>query len=213
MKEFRQHIEEAIVINLKRLPRYASLSYGYSVLVSIGLIFFELCIWPMAFFYDWAAEKWYREDRRVLKDDFISMKEIGHWQDIIPEDQRAQRIILFPGLFRMRFSLFNLLIKGNWAQAHIYLTHYRDILAVKSKGQLFLYLHFIESIHRSIRLTQLWCEREDQERKFLIHRRGFVLIQTIGLEYCLFLDLLAYPLYKKGIGIIVNDIPKIPLPE
>jgi len=213
MGEFRKHIEEAIVVNLKRMPRYALQTWGYSLPISLGLIFFEICIWPVALYYDWKAKKWYRDDLRIMLDDFISMDKINSWNYEYPVDRRPKKFHFKIGLYKMRLELASLLFKHEWDEADNYFNHYRDQLEEKSHYQLYLYKHFLESIHRSLRLTRLWHDRETLPKQLLDYRRGFLLIQTLGLEYCLLLDFWAYPLYKRGIGIIKNDIPHIPVPE
>ena len=226
MREFRKHIEEAIVINFKRLPLYARKTWGYSIPISLGLIFFEFTIWPLAFIYDLGGKKWYRPDRKVLEDDFISMDKIAPWDKNWSPKERAGGIVFNPGLFAMRVQLFKFLFKKNknhksykdsiesWKQADLFLVKYREQLQGIAPYQLYLYKHFLESIHRSLRLSHLWLEDDSESlERFMPYRRGFVLIQTLGLEYCVFLDILAYPLYKRGIGIIKNDVPHIPLPE
>lgn len=213
MNEFRRHIEEAIIINLKRLPCYGSISFGYSIPISLGLIFFELTIWPLALYFDLTAKRWYRSDRKVMVDDFISMDKIGHWNDRLPEADRPRSLWRKPGLYAMRLNLIKLLVQGSWDQADRMLINYRSKLDENAAHQYFLYKHFLESIHRSLRLTRLWDQKDGLGTELIKYRRFFIIIQALGLEYCIFLDILAYPLYKRGIAIIKNDVPHIPLPE
>jgi len=213
MGEFRHHIEEAIVVNLKRLPVYALKTFGYSLPISIGLIFFELCIWPLAIYFDLTSKRWYRSDRKVMVDDFISMEKIGFPDDIFSCTQRPKHLETQLGLYTMRFRLMKLLILGKFKKADTMMTDYRHDLNKRAPYQYFLYKHFLESIHRSLRLTLLWDEKEELGPSLKKYRKSFIIIQTIGLEYCIILDLLAYPLYKRGIGIIKNDIPHIPIPK
>ena len=213
MNEFRVHITDAIKINLNRLPKHARVSHGLSIPISLLLILFEITILPIALYYDLVSRKWYRVGRKVMVDDFISMKEINQWNHKIVDEKRPKKFFLNVGAFRMRASLINLLIQDKWEEADRYLSYYRENLEEKASHQLFLYKHFLESIHRSLRLTVLWNKEQELERKLKLQRRSFILMQALGLDYCLFLDILAYPLYKKGSGIIRNDIPEIPVPE
>ncbi len=189
------------------------MTYGYSLPIGLLLILFEITILPVALYYDWVSRKWYRIDRKVMVDDFISMQEIRPWGHIYPKDERPQYFVMKVGVFRIRASLANLLIKNKWEEADRYFGEYRRNLEEKAPYQLFLYKHFLESIHRSLRLTLLWDQKEELPRALRLQRRSFILIQALGLEYCLFLDYLAYPLYKRGIGLIRNDIPHIPIPK
>ncbi len=211
MREFRAHIEEAIVVNLKRLPCYGLLSFGYSIPISLGLILFEFSIWPVALYFDLTAKRWYRSDRKVMVDDFISMNEIGDWKEEL--SPTPQRISFRTGIYAMRLLLIKELSRGQWDRADQLLVNYRSELDKRASHQYFLYKHFLESIHRSLRLTRLWDQRDGLGTELTKYRRVFIIIQTLGLEYCIFLDILAYPLYKRGIGIIKNDIPHIPVPD
>lgn len=213
MGEFRRHIEEAITVNLKRMPSYALKTFGYSLPISAGLILFEVCIWPLAVYFDFTSKRWYRSDRRIMVDDFISMNKIESWDKVWPQDQRPKAFQRRIGLYAMRRNLIDLLNKGQWQEADHMMTRYRENLDVSAANQYILYKHFLESVHRSLRLTRLWDRKEGLGTQLRLYRKFFVIIQTVGLELCVFLDVLAYPLYKRGIGIIKNDIPHIPVPD
>jgi hypothetical protein len=72
---FEVHVQEAIVLNRRRLWRYAHQSRGRSLPVSLALIASELLILPIARSFDRRAQTWSDAGIPLFDDLFTSMSE------------------------------------------------------------------------------------------------------------------------------------------
>jgi hypothetical protein len=212
---FSEHILDAIRVNLKRLFLYARLSYGLSIPSSLGLIFFEVIILPLAWYYDVFDRRWGEFGLSLLEKDFIDMKEIPNFKDKATDIPNG-KFPLTP-VWKIRAEVSQKLSSKQWHQAFDYLTEKRselDRLGVNKKQPLVV--HFLESIHRATGLTIKSLKdipSKEIERSFLQYRSWFIYWQMVGLESALLLDFIAWPLRKKGLLIFEQDVPKIPIPK
>lgn len=216
MGPFCRHIIDAIAINIYRMFLYARLSYGLSLPVSMGLISFEITIIPLAFYYDLINRvKWKKRGWNLLNEDFIDMKWTPSFLDKATDIPYGEFSYL--PVAKWRSTVINALKQGQWLEAHKQVKAIRESLSLSHKTYPLIH-HFLESVHRCIVLTAIWEieNREGNEREkkeFLSHRCMLVWWQMIGFEGALVLDFLAYPLRKKGLLILEQDVPEIPVPQ
>lgn len=223
MGPFCRHIIDAIAINFVRSFKYAKLSYGFSLPISWGLILFEVSILPLAFYYDlmnrlfWKPQGW-----ALLNEDFIDMKWTPQFQDEVTDIPSGYFSLILVNQCRVHIN--NLLKKSEWQQANKAIKAIREGLE-PSHATYPLVNHFLESVHRCIALTCAWALENDlgeigkseEERKvqqrFLKHRQRLCWWQMVGFEGALILDFLSWPLRKKGLAILAQDVPTIPVPN
>ncbi len=210
---FSEHIIDAIIINTKRLPRYAKLSHGLSIPASVGLILFEVFILPLAWYYDLRETSWRQYQLDILSDDFISMESIPHFKkkatDIPNGDFSLKKVRTW------RQNIHHYQRSNQWHQAYEELQVLRGEL-LKEKAAYPLLYHFLESVHRGNALTIMALERfvaKEVEKKFLRYRTWFLFWQMVGFEGALLLDAMAWPLRRRGLLIFEQDIPSIPVPK
>ncbi len=211
--EFFKHVFDAIIINVKRLPRYAKLTKGKSIIVSLGLISFEVVILPLAIFFDLWSMKWQRLGLPVMKWDFESMDKIEDFPNLIATDI-PERFYSFRELIQLRKNIFLSIKTNKWNRADNFC---EEFLGNYNAGPLAI--HFVESVQRALAVTIACLEKyEWQSRKakesFLFQRKWFVISQAIGFEGAYILDLLARGIRSKGVRILSADVPHISrLPE
>lgn len=211
--EFFGHVFHAIIINLIRLPRYAKMTSGKSILVSLGLISFELVILPLAIFFDLWAMRWRDKGLPVMKWDFESMDKIDPFPNTISTDIPS-RFSTFKALLNLRKDIIKNIKANKWTKADSLCEDY-----LKSFDAGPLVIHFVESVHRAIAVTLVCLEKyewgsEVEKSSFLFQRKCFVISQAVGFEGAYFLDLLAQGMRKKGVMILSADVPHISrLPE
>jgi len=215
---FSLHIVHAILINLVRLPRYALLSRGRSIIVSLGLIAFEVLILPLAFFYDlWAPLKFSKKSPSIMKDDFVSMKLTPLFKTSTTQIPHQDNFAWLT-VKEWRININILLDENQWNKANKELEAIRKNLASEQKGSHFLCRHFLESVHLAVANTINWTkEYEDsveEKKRFLSHRKLFIWWQAVGYEGAQTLDALAFNLHqKRSLPILINDVPPIPVPD
>jgi hypothetical protein len=218
MGPFCLHIVDAICINIHRLFLYAKLTWGKSIPVSVGLILFEVTILPLAFYYDLINRMvWKKKGWNLLNEDFIDMKWTPEFKT-----KRDDTSDIPCGEYRWlpvakwRNEINRNLKQGNWKEAHKGVKALRESLSLSHKTFPLVH-HFLESVHRCIALTTIWKnERKkigQEEESFLLHRRRLVWWQMVGFEGALILDFLSFKMRGKGLLILEQDVPVIPVPK
>ena len=218
MGPFCLHIVDAIGINLYRMVLYARLTWGKSIPVSVGLILFEVTILPLAFYYDLINRLvWKKKGWNLLNEDFIDMK----WTPKF-KSKRDYTSDIPCGEFRWlpvakwRNEINRNLKQGQWEDAHKSVKALRESLSLSHKTFPLIH-HFLESVHRCIALTTIWkndrLEIGQEEEAFLLHRRRLVWWQMVGFEGALMLDFLSFRMRGKGLLILEQDVPVIPVPK
>lgn len=212
---FSEHILDAIKINFKRLFLYAKLSWGLSIFPSLGLILFEIIILPLAWYYDLVEKKWHGLGLSVLSQDFIDMKETPEFKNKATDIPKGEFLFQKVSVWRKEIDHYH---KSNqWTQAYDYLIAKRTKMEREGAHKVLpLLFHFLESVHRANALTINSLPKitsKELKEDLLAHRRWFIFWQMLGFEGAMILDLLAWPLRKKGLLIFEQDVPKIPVPK
>ncbi len=201
---------EAIALNEARAPLYSSLSDGASLAISRRLMVTERALLPVARWFDRRARRWERAGIPVLEEVFMPM-------ETAPSFVARGREIRDPGnppLDRsVRQRVLGRYREGGFEGAALALREAVDALMAEP-GMDCLVRHLLESACRLALLApgQL---RAARERELPSPRRLLALLLRLhlwGLGRARDLDEAARPLQARGIPILAQDLPPIPLP-
>jgi len=209
---FTQHLLEAIVLNSKRAFYYAFKSYFLSVPLSATLIFLEIIVLPFAFYFDIKGRKFNLQKINIVKDDFISMSQVNlHSTTTIYHDRVDSHS--FTCLKDEVQSFLKNYHDKTFETLVIELSRlleYVHVVEKQTSSHFSMTLHIIESVGF---FTQNSIKYEKQSRgETLSLSKNMIRFQLLGLLSALYLDRWAQFYHDKtiGIGIVVNDMPKIP---
>ena len=209
---FEHHLREAIALNRERAPLYDALTGGASRRISFGLIAAEVLLLPMARWYDSAAAPYHQAGIPLLEALFVPMTDVppflahrpcpaGATATPPPAASAARRRV--EGAFR----------EQSFAGAA---TALRAELVLWSAAPEMdaLVRHLLESALRLALLAPGFIARSREHglpspepmltRLLRMHLWGLV---TSSL-----LDRWARPLQQRGVAIISQDVPPIPVP-
>ncbi len=213
---FFVHVAHAILINLMRTPGYALLTFGRSLVVSVGLILFEIAILPLALVFDIWALRWRNRGIPIMEWDFEPMTKIRKFQLTPEATDIPSEVIKWENCSQLRKDLFKHIKINEWQQADFCCVEFLK----KGKGGP-LIIHFVESVGRCIAVTLYLQEKGflksltgSEVKSFYFQRACLTLFQTIGFEGAFVLDRLARAIRRKGVMILSDDVPPITrLPE
>ena len=205
---FVHHLKEAIVINWKRLPRYASISGGKTVPHSMKLIFSEKISLPFAFTIDRLARPYQKAGIPIGDLEFISMEKIPEFSEHFPFSPEPLSAFV-------RVDGKGMAKKMKWALAtHGFAGELRKIEPPRAYHCMLR--HVLESVLRMANLAPLH-EKRAKELGFespLIScaklSRMMLWGHIISLAPSAEMDAKAAPLQAQGIPIIWQDVPHIP---
>lgn len=204
---FKEHLVDAIKINRIKKQKYAKLSQNQSLKISKKLIRNEFLLLPVAKIIDSLAKKYQRQGINVVCDDFVSM-------DVISEEVSLKRPLDYT-YFKIphkkwKSSLNRLYRKGELSVLKERLHSYIKKLNEKPEINC-MYKHILESAYlitsNAIKFDAL--AKEKQTRSPMCLSRFMLKAHLMSLGFAKRLDTRAYPLQKKGIGIICDDVPQI----
>ena len=205
---FVKHINEAIELNIARREVYAEQSKGKSKKISDTLIWLERLTWLSAKWFDWRARFWQEQGIPLMCSEFVSMDltpSLAKAQ-LMREDPRSDLDIkhLAPTLSKgLKNSYENVFETAVDALKEINLEPYYHCMQ----------RHMIESIGRTAKLAPIYekmaFEKGLKSPSSLI--KMFLQMQIWGLKLGKWLDEMAMPLQKQGLGIICQDVPHIAL--
>ncbi len=213
---FREHVKEGRALNHERKDLYAEWAQGHDLksrakLVSNALMSLETVMLPMARIYDYKARK--HEATGLFCDDFIPIADTPEFNTIYAQIPRGSFIKNLAFISTYERDVKRALSSKNWARVREL-----SLIAIDSFPALethCLTRHFIESLGRiaalaprHIRLAQ---ESNLKDPSDLI--ASMIKFHLVGLGYSQKIDSLAAPLQYKGIPIVCNDVPFVPIPE
>lgn len=207
----REHLKDAIRLNKERLDKYANLTNNQSIKVSKSLIRLERLSILITAPLDWKSSRYQREGIPLLCLDFIDMDETPEFSDslIIPSMKYSEvpRLNVKAIKKRLKTSLkvgvqsFIKVIDKEIAS----LEHYPNYNCMAR--------HLFESLGRSAHLIKFY---EDASRrrglkspKKILKRNIRLQIFSLGLFHKL--DRRAASIQERGVPILCNDVPAIPL--
>ena len=205
---FVKHIEEAINLNKERRGLYKQQSGGSSVKISDALIWFERLTLLSARWFDWQAKPWQKKGIPLLCSEFVSMDLTPRFDPIKSPQEEARLSLNIRDLTKsLRSSL------GSNEHDLLGIVS-RSLRGIESEPNYHcMQRHLIESIGRTAKLIPVYEKMalaRGLEKPTPILKQ-FLGLQIWGLKFGRWLDSMARPLQEKGLGIICNDIPFIPM--
>jgi len=209
---FELHLLEAIELNRRRAPRYAELTGGASQSISRSLILSERLLVPIARWYDRRAEPYHAAGIPLLEDAFVSMSETPEFLE------HRDPMPAHPGL-RPRSRSIARSCSDAWRSAGfpgVSAALEREIQTLADEPSYHCMLrHLLES---TLRLAVLAPRHERLSREHGLPSsatisRQLVRLHLWGLGSAIRMDRRAMPLQQRGIAIIAQDVPPIPIPD
>ncbi len=210
-RPIRHHLKEAVKINLDRFSRYSEISDGDSIKISSELIFYERVAPFLTKSLEKKARAYHAHNIGIFHEDMIDMALTpafrGYFSPAeIPGDHISIPMKEFSDKWR------DLLKNEKSDELYQSIVFELDEGLLKDKNQNCLSRHFTESIARSLMLLKKYqkaaVEANLPDPKNLMSE--FIIYQIASLKWTYKLDSRAYPLQKKGIAIICDDVPVIP---
>ncbi|MFK7825927.1 MAG: hypothetical protein AB8G05_17370 [Oligoflexales bacterium] len=205
---FTKHLREAIDLNKDRRELYAQQSGGTSRKVSNTLIWFERLTWVSAKWFDWRAKLWQEQGVPLMCSEFVSMALSPSLSDsLVPHGDPKQSLDTYGLISSLNANLSN-------SYSELLNTVILAIREIESEPHYHcMQRHLLESIGRSAKLAPVYekmsLEKGIKAPTFLIKK--FLRLQIWGIKLGKYLDSMAQPLQKQGLGIICDDVPRIPL--
>ncbi|MBO9541052.1 hypothetical protein J7643_10730 [bacterium] len=214
---FYQHVREAIHSNRERREVYAKASKGASLPLSQKLISLEFLVLPLAAWFDRAAADFNKRGIPVVKGDFVSMS--GVLPPETPPRHRKQAsdadVRLLKGWLDDYQDATQVAIKRRdfkqVAALSVSLLDRVEQLEKKADSHFAMTKHLVESVGFAAAHGVQTHAASHGEADDLVAR--FLKVQAFGLSGAVSMDRDAQRLHARGIGILVNDLPAIPLRE
>jgi hypothetical protein len=206
---FELHLREAIALNRERAPLYARLSEGRSRAISRSLILQERLLLPVARWFDGRAEPYHRAGVPLLGDAFVSMDRTpafaapGHPLPAPPRLRPNGRHLA---------RAVRAALRGEGLPAAERIMR-REIETLSAEPRVSRHAATHARIHPPDRRARPHHERMASDRGLPSPRPISLRILRLhlrGFPAAVRLDRRAEPLQRRGIPIIVNDVPPIP---
>ena len=201
---------DAIALNEARAPLYAVLSGGASVAISRQLILTERALLPVARWFDRRASVWERAGIPILEDVFVPMETAPAFAER-GRTLRGTNDAPLDGAVRSR--VLRRYRDAGFEGAALALCEAIDAFSAEP-GADCLVRHLLESARR-LTVVAPGHIRAARERQMASPRWLLFLLLRLhlwGLAAARKLDLRARPLQERGIPILAQDLPPIPLP-
>ncbi|KAJ3090697.1 hypothetical protein HK102_002919 [Quaeritorhiza haematococci] len=208
-----KHLEEAIALNQQRKPLYSSMTNGLSERVSDFLIQSETIALRNSRAADLAAIPFQKQGINILCDEMIPMERAPAIQskpippkvtELVPARLDGQALA---AEIQAAFAATGFEGVSKVAGKHLH------SLEESAPDYYCMSKHLLESIVRSANYATKHIE--DAKAKGLQATPETISTQMVKTQVeqlpgAALLDALAYPVQKMGVGIICNDVPKIP---
>lgn len=209
---FEAHLDEAIELYEHRKDIYSAISQGKSDTLFFTLITTEKLLKPLARGYDWRANRFNNQGIAIIEADFVSMDNVFEPEKPLPpavaftaEDQSFIKQVM------ESFHPFK--DSQNFIGLAEHAVHTLELIELyEQEKQIYFQMlkHVVESIgFGALHAHQYHCESNGETD---ILANDFLNLQITGLnELIIFLDRKANELHQMGIGVLVNDLPTIPV--
>lgn len=214
MESFRQHLESAIEINETRKPYYAEASQDISLPLSRQLIAWERALLPFAGFMDKQAAPFQARGIPIVAGDFVPMAPLPvaaappRYRKIA-SDQVCAR--LAAQLRQLRRYMSSKVRQGDYlaacSAAAVFL-HDLEGLETQIESHFEMTRHLVDSVAFAALHAPLYLEASHGDTEGLSRR--LIMSQLQSLRRCLHFDQMAQASHAMGVGILVNDLPRIP---
>lgn len=212
---FARHLREAIELNTSRKDDYAARSGGASKSVSRLLVLLERATVVWAWFMDWRAKRWVKKGAPVVHADFVSMAHVPaagrppRWTGKATDAQWEQLDRLLDG---WRDGFVADVDAGRWEPAAG-----RTVSALAEVERLeglwgchlAMTRHTLEQAGWAALNAPVWSRASQGGTDDLA--RTFVKALKWGVVRGPGIDRRAQEAHAAGVGVIVNDVPEIPL--
>ena len=215
-KPFTHHIKEAISINKRRAEYYAGISNHETKGLSKLFTSFEYCLLPVSNIFDKWAQHYWKKGIPVLKNDFVSMKNIpGKAAPLKRTGSLDSQGKKFYKQVLKTYQSNVLKASGKKDFIRVQLESIKALSALRKlehyqNCNLSMSIHFIESIGLAARNADIYGQKFNHESDNFY--RAFIISQTLGIRFFSLIDLKAQKFHCRNIGIITNDLPAIPFP-
>lgn len=212
---FARHLREAIALNEARRDDYARRSDGASRALSRRLVFLERLSLPWARWIDWRAKRWNRRGVMIVAGDFVSMENVLDPATRPPRPGRAtaeQLDAVEARLKTFRRDTGRALDAGRFDEAaRISAALLRELEASEAAWSCSLAMtrHVVEQVGYAALNALAWRAESRGETDGLA--RSFVKGLRLALDSSVEIDRKAQEAHARGVGIIINDVPEIPL--
>lgn len=207
---FEHHIREAIALNRARAPLYAALSNGESRSVSRLLIAAEWLLLPVARWFDRKAAPYHRAGVPLLDVLLVSMGDVPPFGSVTVATEDTLRRVS-PAPAGIRRNVERAYRDGSFPEAAAAIA--RELNRLTPAGGNYLLVHLLESAHRLAALAPGAISRSREcglaSPEPLLAR--LLRLHLLGLAPASLLDVRAAPLHARGIPILAQDLPPIPL--
>lgn len=212
---FARHLREAIALNTARRDDYAARSGGASRSVSRLLVLLERATVVWAWFMDWRAKRWVKRGAPVVHADFVSMAHVApatrppRWTGRATDAQWDQLDRLLDG---WRDGYVADVDAGRWEPAA---GRTVDALAEVERLEaawgchLAMTRHTLEQAGWAALNAPVWSRASQGGTDDLA--RTFVKTLKWGVVRAPGIDRRAQAAHAAGVGVVVNDVPEIPL--
>jgi hypothetical protein len=208
---FAGHLEEALHVNLERMPLYARLTGGESERISRRLVRYERLALPLARWVDRRARPWNARGIGVVADDFVPMAGTPPFRERSAEPPLPLFDFRPADARRIRRALAAALKTGGFAGIAGAL---REELHALEPAPCYhcMLRHLLESMLRVATLAPVHAARaEAAGMKSPAGLSRLVLrLHLFTLGDAAKLDALAAPIQARGIPILCQDVPPIP---
>jgi hypothetical protein len=215
MGPFETHLRHAIAVNTERGDLYASATDGASRSLSTVLITTENATIPVAMWLDSRARPFNARGIPIVEDDFVPMHPIPAWNT----PTRFVAVASPTALWKVAVLLRELRRPGRrWARRRAYVAiaeataHALDqVIHIEQAEQSHFAMtrHLLESLGLAAVNAEDYVRQDPQTASLAT---DLVRLQLVGLRVAVGLDARAQHLHRRGIGILVNDVPPIPFP-
>ena len=208
---FEHHLREAIALNRERAPRYAALSAGASRPISRGLIAAEYFLLPVARWFDRQAAPYDDAGIPLLDDLFVPMAQAPAFGSL-RLSRNESPTSPGPRTAAIRRRVGRAYRERSFAGAAAALAEELDALAGAPQMDC-LVRHLLESALRIATLApdrQARCEARGLSSPAPLFSR-LLWMHLWGLAPAAMLDRRARPLQARGVAILAQDLPPIPV--
>ncbi|MCO5172313.1 MAG: hypothetical protein M9894_38940 [Planctomycetes bacterium] len=212
---FARHLREAIALNQARRPLYEQRTGGASGALSRRLVRLERLSLPWATWIDWRARSWNRRGVMVVAGDFVAMENVLDPATPPPRQGRAtdaQLDAVEARLKAFRRDTGRALDAGRFDEvARLGAALLRELEESEAAWgcSLAMSKHVVEQIGYAGLNALTWRAESDGKTDGLA--RSFIKGLRLALDSSVGVDRQAQASHALGVGIIVNDVPEIPL--
>lgn len=212
---FVAHLRDAIALNEARRPNYDARTNGASRGLSRRLVLYERVCLPWAWWVDRRARRWNERGVMIVAADFVSMANVR--DPAAPPPRSGRATDAQAGALSARLKAFRAAVKraddaGRFDEvARLSAELLREVEATEARDgcSWAMTRHVVEQVGYAALNALTWRARSGGATDDLARRVVWGL--RLGTGACVGLDRRAQACHALGVGVLVNDLPEIPL--